>query len=103
MKYAHKNSSSIVGRPVTNPLGTYETGANYGMWGEYYSKIVSSSSMVYDLWDEETNTAFVISDILASNIGFDMTNTWKFNEGTFDENNNVWTVRPSLILKVISQ
>ena len=103
MKYAHKNSSSIVGRPVTNPLGTYETGANYGMWGEYYSKIVSSSSMIYDLWDEETNTAFVISDILAANIGFDMTNTWKFNEGTFDKDNNVWTVRPTLILKAISE
>ena len=103
MNYAHKNSSSIVGRPVTNPLGSYLTASNYGLWGEYYNKIVNSSSMVYDLWDDEKNTAFVISEGLASNNGFDMTNTWKFVAGTFDEENNVWTVRPRLILKAISE
>ena len=103
MKYAHKNSSSIVGRPVTNPLGLYVTGPNYGMWGEYYSSIVNSSSMVYDLWDDEKNSAFVISENLASGLGFDMTNTWKFIEGTYDETNKVWTVRPYIIQKAISE
>lgn len=103
MKYAHKNSSSIVGRPVTNPVGLYVTGPNYGMWGEYYSSIVNSSSMVYDLWDDEKNSAFVITENLASGLGFDMTNDWKFEEGTYDETNKVWTVRPYIILKAISE
>jgi hypothetical protein len=59
--------------------------------------------MVYDLWDDEKNSAFVISEGLTSNIGFDMTNTWKFLEGTYDEENKVWTVRPSIIQKAISE
>ncbi len=102
MKYAHKNSSSIVGRPVTNPMGQYITGYNYGLWGEYYDKIVISSSMVYDLWDDDKNVAFTISQELCSNMGFDFDNTWTFVAGAFDETNNVWTVRPSLKLKAIA-
>ncbi len=103
LKYAHKNSSSIVGRPVTNPLGQYITGPNYGLWGEYYDKIVISSSMVYDLWNDETNQAFVISAELCASNGFDTKNTWKFVTGTYDEDNKVWTVRPYLILKAIAE
>ncbi|MCR5646731.1 MAG: hypothetical protein K6F81_00425 [Acholeplasmatales bacterium] len=103
INYAHKNSNSIIGRPVTNPLGSYETGSNYGLWGEYYPKIVNSASMIYDLWNDEANTPYTINENICSTIGFDMTNTWKFVDGIYDADTKTWTVRPSIILKAISE
>ena len=104
-KYAHKNSNAIVGRAVTNPYGYYEAYDNYGLWGEYYSSQIGSTSMVYDMYDQEHYCPMNVSDILMKNIGFDVTNTWKHIEATYsdDEYKPVCLTRYKAYLKAIEK
>ncbi|MCR5113553.1 MAG: right-handed parallel beta-helix repeat-containing protein [Acholeplasmatales bacterium] len=83
LTYAHKNSNPIVGRAVSNPAGSYTTTSNYGSWKEYYSSYIISSSMVFDLWDEENNTVYTWTQSAASTVlELDFENIWSFDATT---------------------
>ena len=80
-KYAHKNSNPIVGRAVSNPVGIYVSATNVGTWTEYYSTYIKSNSLAYDLWDEEENEPFNVTQaFLTTMCKLDFDNIWKFDE-----------------------
>ena len=83
-KYAHKNSSPIVGRAVgVVGDGQYITGPNFGSYQEYYSTDILSSSLVFDMSNYEEDQAFyTISEAFAKNtLKLDLDNVWKFENG----------------------
>ena len=82
-KYAHKNSSPIVGRAVHADDGNYYTGYNVGSWVEYYNTYIVSSSIAFDYSNYEDDKSFwVMSEAFALNtLGFDPT-LWTYQNGT---------------------
>ena len=85
-KYAHKNSNPICGRATyTENVGSYTSENNLGTWSEYYSSLIDSTSILFDMsyTDEETNEFYrwTVTEDFIKNIGFDLENTWIFSDG----------------------
>lgn len=87
VKVAHKNCNPIIGRATSSTeYGSYTTGKNYGTWQENYSKVVASTSILFDLSgeDDEGNfTLFKLSEnVYANTLGFDLENVWAYDTQT---------------------
>ena len=85
-KYAHKNSNPICGRATyTENVGSYTSENNLGTWSEYYSSLIDSTSILFDMsyTNEETNEFYrwTVTEDFIKNIGFDLENTWIFSDG----------------------
>ena len=82
-EYAHKNSSPIVGRVTVNAdYGFYKTAYNFGTWRENYSNYIGSTSLVFDLYNEDTGEEFKFTKAFLERYGFDFKNIWDLNEET---------------------
>ncbi|MGM9970059.1 MAG: hypothetical protein ACI35S_06665 [Anaeroplasma sp.] len=90
--YAHKNSNPIVGRATKAEIGIYECIGNIGTWKEYYSSLVGSDSITFDLVteDEDGNVKkFVLTKFIVMNrFGMDIENVW-----IYDETNNTISLK----------
>lgn len=89
--YAHKNSNPIVGRAVYKEgEGIYECGSNIGSWQEYYSTYVSSTSMVFDLRDDESDEQIILyKNLVSSMLNLDLENTWVFEVVNDNDGNQI--------------
>ena len=87
-KYAHKNLNPIIGRATSSNNKLYEgTKNNIGNWTEYYSKLVSSVSIYFNMssFDEETQSSYIYeinARTFSSMLGFDLENIWIFDNET---------------------
>ena len=86
VKVAHKNCSPIIGRATSSEeYGSYLATNNYGTWQENYSKVVGSTSILFDLSGENDEGDFILFQLMDAHykaMEFDLENVWTYDAQT---------------------
>ena len=93
VKVAHKNCSPIIGRATSSEeFGSYLATNNYGTWQENYSKVVASTSILFDISGENDEGDFILFKLMEvhyKSMEFDLEKAWTYNSqaGSISLNN----------------
>ncbi len=80
--YAHKNTNPIVGRASSSEFGSYYSRQNIGSFTEYYSSLILSNSIAFDLSNLDEGRIWTPTAQTFEGLGYDLVNDWTFDATT---------------------